>query len=221
MKTLLFAPLFLDEGERLQRNIKWFDYYIPLRNKELNFDHIHMVDNASSQEKLDKFIQHIKPSCGKDFSVSINRRGKRLIRWSAHAYGFWYRAFAFGIKYAMENGYDKIVHIDTDVYVLNQKICDYVNKLDSGWTSMWCEMYKYPESTFQIIYKDQFELAHRWFTEDFLEFYPTDIAETRIPWTHVEKGFVGDRYGEKNLQQTDEMDWFGQTPVNTPMRFRK
>lgn len=210
MKTLLFAPMYLDEGERLKRNIKWLEYYLPMQNKQLNFDHVYFVDNASSDKNVDSLS---------NYPIEIFHRVKHLPRWQTHAYGYWYVAFAKAIEYAIKNGYDKIVHIDTDVYLLNQKICNYVNNLDKGWIAFWCSMYNYPETTFQVICKDQFELSHRWFTEDFLEFYPNDIAETRIPFTHVEKNFKGDRYGEKQLKQDSSMDWYGQCSPATIMRF--
>lgn len=219
MKTLMFAPMYLDEGQRLDRNIKWLRYYIPMMNKELKFDQMYFVDNASSSENVEKLLAEIRQQG--QFNINFYFREVHLPRWEMHAYGYWYVAFAKAVEYAMKNGFDKIVHIDTDVYLLNQRICDYVNSLNSGWTSMWCGMYNYPESTFQVICKDQFEKAHRWFTEDFLQFYPKDIAETRIPWTHVEKGFKGDRYGERVLQQTPDMEWYGQAPVDIHLRFNK
>lgn len=213
MKTLLFAPMFLDEGERLQRNLKWLSYYT--ENKDIvKYDHMYFVDNASKQENIDT-LKRLYPN------IEILQRKVHLPRWQTHAYGYWYVAFAKAVEYAIKNGYDKIVHIDTDVYLLNQRICDYVNGLSTGWTAFWCEMYNYPETTFQVICKDQFENAHRWFTEDFLKFYPNDIAETRIPWTHIEKGFKGDRYGEKVLQQDPSMEWYGQCAPITVMRFNK
>ncbi len=219
MKTLLFLPLFLDEGQRMERNLKWLDFIVPLKDL-IGFDEILFVDNASGIEKLKEFENKIK-KFEKKVKITVIKRQIRLTRWKANAYGFWYCAFAKGTKYALENNYEKIIHIDSDVYPLNQKICTYLKNLNLGWSSLYCFCHNFPETTLQVICKDQFELAHRWFTEDFLEFYPEGIAETRIPWTHVEKGFNGDRFGEKNLPQTPEMDWYGQCPVNIPMRFNK
>lgn len=216
MKRLLFAPLFLDEGERLQRNIKWIDYIFSIK-QHLEFDEILFVDNASS-DNLNIFESHIKKY---NFPITIIKCDVRMSRRTSHAYSYWYRAFAKGIKYAMDNNYDALVHIDTDVYLLNNKMTDWVNSQNTGWVCQYCSMYNYPETTFQIICKDQYEKAYKWFIEDFLEFYPYAIAETKIPFTHIEKSFNGDRWGEKQLQQTKEMDWFGQCPVDTEMKFNE
>ncbi len=213
MKTLLFAPMFLDEGDRLERNLKWLEYYKDIK-QYLNYDHIYFVDNASKQSNIDIIKKHHP-------DIEINQCRVHFKRLTNNAYGYWYRAFSKAVKYAMDNNYDKIIHMDTDVFVLNSKICDYVNNYNNGWMAFWCKMHNFPESTFQIINKDQFQNAYNFYSEDFLEFYPYGIAETRLPLTHIEKRFNGDRFGEKQIEQQDNMDYFGQCPVKTKMMFKK
>lgn len=211
MKTLLFAPCYLDEGDRLQRNLKWLKYYKDLKGN-LKYDDILLVDNASSISSL----QELK----KDHSdIRVLESKVHLSRLTEHAYGYWFKAFRKGISYALNNGYDKIIHCDSDVFILKQELVDYVNSINSGWNCLYCSMYDYPETTFQIIGKDKFEEAYDFFLDGFLKFYPYKIAETEIPFTHVEKGFIGDRYGELNKPQTLEMAWYGQCLVTTPMTF--
>ncbi len=215
-KTLLFAPCFLDEGERLQRNVKWLNYYNELADN-LNYDEILLVDNGSKPESLWKLQARTLPL---NVPLTIEEHDVHLPRIKSNAYGFWYYAFGQAVKYAMKNNYEKILHCDTDVYILNQKMIDWCNNTNTGWTSLWCSMHGFPETTFQIIGKDQFKNAHKFFTRDFLEFYPFDIAETRIPWTHIEKGFNGDRFGEKpNKPDFSKIDWTGQTPVDWEIKF--
>lgn len=214
-KTLLFAPLFLDEGDRYQRNIKWLDYMFSIK-QHINFDEILFVDNASAL--LPKFKEEIKKY---NFPINIIECKVRFTRMTIHCYGFWYRAFARGTKYAIDHNYDKLLHLDSDVYLLNTKITDWCNKQNTGWVVPYCHVYDYPETTFQIICKDQLQNAEQWFREDFLEFYPYDLAETRIPVTIVDKTWKGDRYGEQGLQQTSDMDWYGQLAVKTEIKFNK
>lgn len=217
MKTLLFAPMYLDGGERLARNIKWVNYYTDLKNEGyIHFDEIYLVDNASSIQNKIEFIEKINGF------VTIHERKIHFPRWQIHAYAYWYVAFARGIEYAIKNNFDKVAHIDTDVYLLNNKICDYVNEANNGWISFYSLMFNWPESTFQIICKDQLEKAYQFYNEDFLEFYPFDLAETRLPITHLEKSFKGDRYGECSpIPQDSSMDYYGQCHVGTEMTFNK
>lgn len=213
-KTLLFAPCYLDEGERLQRNVKWLNYYDSLADN-LDYDTILLVDNASSKENLWKLQARTAPI----FYITIENE-VHLPRLKSNAYGYWYYAFGQAAEYAMKNNYDKILHIDTDVFLTSQKIVDWCNNTNSGWVSQWCFKYNYPESTFQIINKDSFEKMHKFMTRDFLAYYPNDMAETRIPWTHNEKSFNGDRFGEYGVMpDLTKIDWIGQTPVNWEMKF--
>lgn len=218
MKKLLFAPLFLDEGLRLERNKKWIDYIFSIK-QHLKFDEILFIDNASGENKLKEFENHI--SKFKPFPITIIKCKTRLLRKTAHAYGFWYSAFGKAAKYGIDNNFDIIIHCDSDVFPLNTKICNYINNFKSGWLAFWCFMYNYPETTFQLISKDKFEEMYEFMTRDFLRFYPDGLAELEIPFTHIEKGFNGDRFGEKQLQQQPDMDWFGQCPVETVIKFNE
>ena len=212
MKTLLFAPLFIDGFERFERNKQWLDYMGKWASR-LNYDELYYVDNASNICYLFEFEQLLTPN------IKIHKFYSRLLRNTHNAYGYWYSAFAQAIKYAKQNDFDKIVHIDTDVYLLTPQIYEYVNNIRSGWSCFWSEIHQFPESTFQIICKDQFNQAETFFTRDFLKFYPDAMAEKEIPFTNVIKQFKGDRYGEKGLEQSNDMDYYGQKPNNINLVF--
>lgn len=213
MKTLLFAPLWLGE-DRVERNKKWLYYYDGslIENSE-----VLLVDNGSDLGRLKEFEQFASTLKTK---VTIIPCHVHIPRASHREYEYWYRAFRVALVYAMENNFDKIVHIDSDVYVLNKKLCNYINGLDSGWNTFWCKRHGFPESTFQIIVKDQFMSALKFFTIDYLKIFGKDDAENVIPFTNVNKEFVGDRYGELDAEQTSEMDYYCQTPNHRVLVFK-
>lgn len=219
MKTLLFAPLFLDGEERYIRNIQWIDYIMSIK-PHLKFDEIYYVDNASNPDLLECFEKHINQYQLKNF-IYIEKCKTRLLRNSDHGYGYWYSAFGKAVTHASLTGFSRIVHIDTDVYLLDKDICTRVNNLITGWTCFWSEMHQYPESTFQVIGKDQYKEVYEFMTRDFLKFYPNGLAELEIPWTNVIKEFKGDRYGEKNLEQTPDMDYYAQKPNDIKLKFNE
>ncbi len=214
MKTLLIAPMWLDAGNGIERHEKWLDFIIPLKDK-LGFDAIYFVDNASSEHKL-WYLQ-------KKYGFLHHRCSVHIPRKDQHAYGYWYTALAIGMKHAIDNGYDKVIHIDTDVYPLSERICEYVRSVTDGWRALWCPRHNFPETTFQVIGKDKFHDFYAHMSRDFLRYYPEGMAETNIPFTHVEKGIKGDRYGEENnglgADQTKEMDFYGQCPVTKELKF--
>lgn len=221
MRTLLFAPCIVDTEDRLQRNIKWLDYYLPLKDK-LGFDRILLVDNASPPEMLNRLETHIK-----DKPVFIKKKKVRLERIRQDAYPYWYRAFAESAKYSVDHGFDKIIHIDTDVFVFTDKLCNYIKEkhyLNSpGWIGFYCNIHQYNETIFQIITGREFiDKMYIFMTEEYLQYYPFDIAEKKVPFTHIEKNFIGDRFPEKGLfKQDPSWDFVGQAPVEMQVKFHE
>lgn len=212
MKTLLFTPSYLEKG-RLDRNLKWLDYYNKLKGR-LKFDEILLVDNASSKQNKDilklKYPEVKLIEC----EVFIDRK-------PPHQYGYWYSAFGKAAKYALDNSFDKIVHLDSDVFIFSDRIVDYINNFQLGWVSQWCNIHNFPESTFQLIGSDQIKNMYEHMTRDFLAYYPQEMAETHIPFTYVEKRFIGDRFPEKGLiEQQSEWDFCGQCPLEMKVTFK-
>lgn len=218
-KTLLFAPLFIDNQERYIRNIQWLNYVISIK-QHLNFNEIYYVDNVSDPNLYEKFNDNI-PTTYPFFPITISEHKVRLERRSHLMYPYWYYAFGNALKYAIDNNFDKVLHLDTDFYLLNSNICDYINNIDKGWNTFWCSKHNFPEATFQLICQDKLEEAHEFYTRDFLAFYPDKPAETEIPFTNIIKEFKGDRFGEDNLEQTLDVDWYAQKPNNIKLKFNE
>ena len=222
MRTLLISPMWLDAENGVRRHEKWLDFIIPLKDK-LGYDEIFFVDNASSNENFQKLKQK-HPCIGNPRSlIKVHRCDVHIPRKAQNAYGYWYSALAIAAKYALDNNYHKILYLDTDMYPLTDRVCEYAKSLTSGWTGMWCPRHNFPETNFQIIGPDKLQEFHQHMSRDFLVYYPEGMAETCIPWTHVEKGFSGDRYGEMNnglgIPQTKEMQYYGQCPITRELKF--
>lgn len=101
--------------------------------------------------------------------------------------------------YAIRNGvlpnFDRVFYIATDAYVLSQRLMDWMDGIEEGWTALWSERHTFPEAQFQVITK----------CPEFMDFFAGEFdpakfdtlcEETTLPFTHIEKGFIGDRYGE-------------------------
>lgn len=89
--------------------------------------------------------------------------------------------------------YDRIFFFSPDSAICSQRMMDYLESLTTGWTAMWC--HNHPESQIQVITP----------CREFMKFFygPCDPykyngahEEKTLPFTHVERGFIGDRYGE-------------------------
>jgi hypothetical protein len=124
-----------------------------------------------------------------------------------------WRAYWF-IKRLLEGGpYEKVIYIATDAYILSQRLADYIEGLDSGWTALWSPKYNFSEPCIQVItHCKEFEEFFAGECDPFK--YNGQVEECVLPFTHIEKGFVGDRYGEfepPNLYNPD-MDYYTQVP---------
>lgn len=91
------------------------------------------------------------------------------------------------------NDYERIFYIDTDAYPLSERFRQYMLSLTSGWTAFWCPSQNFPENGIMVICKDQFE---KYKNINFLSLNKTDIAEKLMPYTQINKDFIGDRYQE-------------------------
>ncbi len=117
------------------------------------------------------------------------------------------------IKNDLLTRYDRVLYIQTDAYVLSQRLLDYLDGCTTGWTALWSPRYNFPEACIQVITRcPEFE---EFFAGDMDAFkYNGRVEEITLPFTHVEKGFVGDRYGEYEPSKVYEpgMEYYCQVP---------
>jgi len=107
----------------------------------------------------------------------------------------WWRSFLYSLTIARHYGYSRIVHIESDAYLLSRRIIDYINGIDQGWTVFWCPRYNCPEPALQVIARNQFDAMEAVAARG-LDALTGAIAEMTLPFTHIERAFTGNRYGE-------------------------
>ena len=113
--------------------------------------------------------------------------------------------------------WERILFIATDAFVVSQRLMDWLLSIESGWVTLWSPEYKCPASEIQVITRG---------CKAFEDFFagPCDPykynglhEEMVLPFTMVEKGFAGDRYGEfvpvpPFIDYNGEIDYFTQVP---------
>lgn len=207
MKTALVTHAWLDnpqpgyraEDGRCRRVERWLDHYEPWGLYPIILNN-GPIDTSPCPTRA------VSVACWPHFETNT-------FRWNyPHVWrNYWY------IKDLLAN-YDRVFFIATDAYVLSDRLADYLFSLESGWTALWCRAYRMPEPQIQVITK----------CPEFMEFFKGECAPMRyngaceeitLPFTWVETGFVGDRYGDmvppppyqKSMdyyaQVPDDMDW--------------
>jgi hypothetical protein len=179
------------ESSWLHRYLPWIDYYhaFPLQ-REATF----MLDDSSPYAANDNrvAIQQGALTPPQPGTIQLYRFAEHL---GNKRHIGWWRSFLFSLRIARAYGLRKIIHIESDAYILSGHLVDYLEGLQSGWTVLWCPLYQMPEAGIQVIVEDQFTAMQRFAEMDVSEVSRT-LAEQSLPFTCVEKGFYGDRYGE-------------------------
>jgi hypothetical protein len=195
MKTLLFCTSFCKNLTEWEQRIKmWLDHHEKIG---LAFNNLIIVDDGSPCTPLWKNT----PVHNTPFTEEINDQkfiihfDKNLGRSAVHDYPGWFRSFALMARYAVKFHFEKVIHIESDAFLLSNTIVDYINSIENGWTTLWCPYHKYPETAIQIIGKDKI-FDYYTCTQKSYDTYRHRAMENCLPFTCVNKKFIGDRYLE-------------------------
>lgn len=194
MRTLIFCTSYLDNEESWTLRYKpWLQYH---RKIGLDGNFICLIDDGGSY--CPRNINIFTPdgnSSSPNSPEFIYRFKNRLGRQSLTSYPGWWRSFFFATPLAMDLNMDRIIHIESDAYILSEKLIRHIQSISTGWTTLWSEHFRLPETAIQIICKDQFPKIAE-LSKHSPEFLSGKFAENILPFTEVNKSFVGDRYGE-------------------------
>jgi hypothetical protein len=199
MKTLLFCTAYSTNQDRWSELFgRWIN---TSENSKIDYDQLLLIDDGSpvlpNWDGVDVIYENQLPDDCPDSQGVIYHFNNNL-GYSGHAvYPGWYRSFMFAAEYAEKYNFDKIIHIAEDAFLISDRIQTYVNNLDQGWTTFWCPRHKFPENNIQIIAGDSVKRFIAWNHEKVpYSIYQNICAEFWIPFTHVNKDFKGDRWGE-------------------------
>lgn len=221
MKTVLFAPMYLDGhddrgNERLFRNIRYVQYYRQLK-EHLGFDHFYFSDNASSMQNRTTFGQVLNLREEKD--VTVLGHMNHLSRGRGYDYPYCWRALYTMRELILKEGVTKIITIDTDGIIVSSRLTSHIKSIQSGWEAFWCAKYNFPEAALHVMCQDYFDIFLEFTSGSFYE-HNGQMMETYLPFTKVNKNFFTDRYGEDRVPQQPEFDYYGQSPNDLELIFR-
>ena len=230
MKSLIFCTAYVrNSDEWRKRYQKWIDYYTSLSFSEGKS--IFLIDDGSDEDNLKDFkgnrynegddylCDTLSPQVNLyHFTERLGINGEDNLPHLGGSTVGWFRSFFFSYFLAQRNNYDRIIHIESDAYLISKRMCDYIDSLESGWTTLYCPTYNFPESSIQVICRDTYD------TMGVLANMPLDNfrqanAEYNPYVTHVEKGYIGDRYGERTTDQPPNIDYYNQCNLDTNLKF--
>ena len=194
MRTLLFCTAYAQNIDVWNFRYKiWYEFY-----QSLELGEVQIYDDASSTRP--DYLSE------KEFVSFLERLGRQGL----YSYPGWYRSFSSAIAFAYKNHFDKIIHVESDAYILSKELISFVREISSGWNVLWCPHHNLPESAIQIIGKDEIPSAYA-FTRKPYSDYRGQCLDQILPYTSIHTRFVGDRYGEFSESIPLEADFSCQT----------
>jgi hypothetical protein len=134
-------------------------------------------------------------------------------------YPGWWRSFLHAAEVARQGGCDKIVHIESDAFVLSRRMLQFLESRTRGWTAFWCPRWKLPETSIQVICADQFAALERLRQQGFSHLAGR-YAERELPFTEVVHEPFGNRYGEFRHRVPGYADFAAQLQPGHAVWFR-
>lgn len=144
---------------------------------------------------------------------------QRLGRSGMVHYPGWWRSFLASSEVARLYGCTKIVHIESDAFVLSRRMLDFIESRERGWTAFWCPRWRFPETAIQVICSDQFD-AMSAIAAGGLERLGGRLAEHVLPFTEVVREPHGNRYGETRTRIPGFADFAAQVGPHQRVWFR-
>ena len=199
MRTLLFCTSYAETHH--EWDSRWGMWLKAISQSGLRFDQLLIVDDGSPtlpnwpdvetvQLGIDKLSA--RKACLHHFQDRLGRKA------NGQPFPGWYRSFAHAVGYGIDAGFDRIIHVESDAFLLSRRAVDFFNTCSRGWVAMWCPTHRWPESTLQVINRDSFSGCADFFSQPYSAHLtkPYSPIEKLLPITTVDKSLVGDRYGE-------------------------
>ena len=141
--------------------------------------------------------------------VLLLRYADRLGRAAIYDFPGWHRSFVTGLRYGAAGGFTKLLHLESDAYLISPRMLDWVRTTSAGWMAPWSGKFEFPEIAIQLICADQMPAAEAFARRPYDGLVGV-THETALPLTHVVKGFVGDRFGEEEAAVPAGADFVSQ-----------
>lgn len=203
---------------------KWLRYHSRRRHL-FGAERLFLVDDGTPVENLTLEVSVV---CADRELPAVLPEGPVMFRFSEHfgrpspfAYPGWWRSFTFASQVAKRYGYGKIIHIESDAYIISRRMAEYVRSLSRGWMAMWCPRWRFPETCIQVICTSHIDVLEQYYRAGralwFRDQGESGCAECVLPFTDVCRHFDGDRYGEFRPDYPNAADYVCQ--ARTEMQF--
>jgi hypothetical protein len=209
-RTLVFCTAYSASAEAW--TIRYRLWLNAILGGQIAHDHVLLIDDASPILPAwpDTRITNEQDTSPVPGSITLYRFDERLGRVAGNVYPGWSRSFCFAARFAQTHGFDKVVHVESDAFIISARMQQYINEVSDGWIAPAILSHHMPESAIQIMagsgLASYFEFARAPYNQSIgIE------AEHVIPFTKIERAFTGSRYGETMVEVPREADFVTQS----------
>ena len=195
-KTLVYCTAFAWDPDQWRRRYR--RWVRGIRGSMLQYDQMLIVDDGSASlpDWPDAVIRRDESIDTAGAGLVLHSFPDRLGRNGTYDFPGWYRSYAYGARYAVAHGFEKVVHVESDLFLIGSRPQRYINEFQQGWASFWCPLHMVPEAAIEVIAGDalaRFAEIERTHPHESLV---GRAFEDQLPFDTIETGFNGNRYGE-------------------------
>lgn len=205
-RTLVFCTAYADDMTVwVQRYRRWIG---AVSSNGLIWDQLLIIDDGSPVLPRwdDVTIVTEGEPVPADARIVLYHFRHRLGRAGIRDYPGWFRSFCFGATHAAGGGFARVIHVESDAFIISKRFVSFVNDVTEGWIGLKLPRHEMPESAIQIIAGAALARYQEFAAHPYADFKDRNI-ENCIPYTHVLGQFTGDRYGQFMAHVPQEADW--------------
>lgn len=207
-RTLLFCTSYSKTAQMWAfRHRRWLEH---IDVSKIHYDNLAIFDDSSP----------VLPDWS-DFTITNNSDGvlkstksiisfeRRLGRKSTFDCEGWYRSFSAAVQLAYKQDFSRLLHIESDAFLVSERAVDWVNSNSADWSTLWSAGHNFPEMAIQTMNRTGIETAYSLFKQDY-EWLRGEIHEKKLPFSNVNKDLIGERYHDFHQSPPRNIDWIGQ-----------
>jgi hypothetical protein len=136
---------------------------------------------------------------------------RRLGRVDTLNFPGWHRSFVFAALFAEANGFDRVIHIESDAFLLTEAARQTLTTYSDGWAALHAPQFDMPESAVQVAAGEGLRVLAAFARQPY-EALIGQQRERLLPITHVAHGLKGARIGEIAGEIPAGLDYATQVP---------
>jgi hypothetical protein len=217
-KTLVFCTAFARTPDVW--DIRYRRWIRAIQASSLHFDQIIIIDDGSSvlPEWEDVEILPAGSEVRSDKSILLFHFPDNLGRWRGHNYPGWYRSFAFAADYARRCGFDRVIHVESDSFLIGDSIATLFNNVKDEWIALWDSFFEMPETAVQVAHGTGLAAYYEATRQPYSDLVG-QVIERVLPFTRLVKSFTGGKYPEFMNYVPASAEYVVQATENYPLSY--